>query len=87
MIARWVRVVENGKPNGWCGLVLAESRRELFWAIDEFVDPYAVELAPATRGGVFVREGSTPPPPLDPLSEHFPDEGWEPPAWEPDETS
>jgi hypothetical protein len=55
MIARWVRVVENGKPNGWCGLVLAESRRELCGgpSAESFVDPYAVEAgAGHSRRGV-----------------------------------
>jgi hypothetical protein len=42
MTAYYFRVIEHGKPNGWVGFAMAETMQHLFWAIDEFVDPYAV---------------------------------------------
>jgi hypothetical protein len=43
--------MEDGKPNGYVGFAMASSTKELFWAIDEFVDPYAVEIQTAKNAG------------------------------------
>jgi len=51
MTAYYFRVVEDGKPNGWVGFVMAPTVQELFLAIDEFVDPYAVEIQTANTAG------------------------------------
>ena len=53
MTAYYFRVVENGKPNGFAGLVVAPTLQHLFWAIDEFVDPYLVEIQTAKFAGYF----------------------------------
>lgn len=39
------RVMEAGKPNGHYGLVYASSNYDLYWGIDEDVDPHSVEVA------------------------------------------
>ena len=41
----------DGQPNGYMGLVFAQNKSDLFWQIDEFVDPYAVEVQKAYIGG------------------------------------
>lgn len=51
MTAYYFRVMENNKPNGWIGFAMAPNMKELFWVIDEFVDPYAVEIQTAKSAG------------------------------------
>ena len=51
MTAYYFRVIQHGEPNGFVGFVMADSVRNLFWAIDEFVDPYAVEIKTAKNAG------------------------------------
>jgi len=51
MTAYYFRVVKKEKPNGWVGFVMAPTLQHLFWAIDEFVDPYAVEIQTAKIAG------------------------------------
>ena len=51
MTAYYFRVVEDKKPNGWVGFVVAPTLQHLFWAIDEFVDPYVVEIQTAKFAG------------------------------------
>lgn len=51
MIAYYFRVVSKGEPTGWYGKVFAENRQQLFWVIDEFVDPYSVEIKAVKFGG------------------------------------
>ena len=51
MTAYYFRVIEDGEPNGWVGFAMAESMQHLFWTIDEFVDPYAVEIKTAKAAG------------------------------------
>ena len=53
MIAYYFRSLDNEshKPTGWIGMALAQNKTELFWTIDEFIDPYSVEIKTATRGG------------------------------------
>ena len=51
MIAYYFRVMTDGQPNGYMGLVFAQNKSDLFWQIDEFVDPYAVEVQKAYIGG------------------------------------
>jgi len=51
MTAYYFRVMQDGKPNGWVGFAMAESMQHLFWTIDEFVDPYAVEIQTAKVAG------------------------------------
>jgi hypothetical protein len=52
MIAYYFRTIdEKGKPTNWMGMAFAQSKEELFWQIDEFCDPYSVEIMTARRGG------------------------------------
>ena len=51
MTAYYFRVMEDGEPNGYVGFAMAESIQHLFWTIDEFVDPYAVEIQTAKVAG------------------------------------
>ena len=51
MTAYYFRVIQDGEPNGWVGFAMAESMKQLFWAIDEFVDPYSVEIKTAKTAG------------------------------------
>lgn len=51
MTAYYFRVIEDGKSNGWVGFAMAPTLPHLFWAIDEFVDPYAVEIQTAKFAG------------------------------------
>ena len=51
MIAYYFRVMEENLTNGWIGLVVGANMEDIFWAIDEFVDPYSVEIMPARKGG------------------------------------
>jgi len=51
MTAYYFRVVDDSKPNGWIGFAMAETIQHLFWTIDEFVDPYSVEIKTAKVAG------------------------------------
>jgi hypothetical protein len=50
MPAYYFRVIEDDKPNGWIGFAYVRSKDELFHAIDEYVDPYAVQIKNSTFG-------------------------------------
>jgi hypothetical protein len=41
--------------SGWVGLAVAPTMHDIFWAIDEFGDPYDAEIKRAARGGFCVR--------------------------------
>lgn len=51
MIAYYFRVLVDDKPNGYMGLVFGHNMNSLFFAIDEFCDPYGVEIKKAHHGG------------------------------------
>jgi hypothetical protein len=56
MTAYYFRALdEEGSPNGWIGFVMAEDRKQLLWAIDEFIDPYSVEIKTAYNAGYCYR--------------------------------
>jgi hypothetical protein len=85
MKAAWFRVIKDGVPTGRAGMVFGRDDEDLFWAVDEYVDPYAVEVRPARWGGfcMLVGDGDNP------NTEHetggaFPgieDNGWKLPSW------
>ena len=86
MTAYYFRVIQDDKPNGYYGFAMAETMHHLFWTIDEFVDPYALEIKTAkTAGycyhmeddGVDVKESKYE------FSEHEPffEDGWRKPLW------
>ena len=51
MTAYYFQVIQDGEPNGWVGFAMAKTMQHLFWTIDEFVDPYAVEIKTAKAAG------------------------------------
>ena len=53
MIAYYFRFIdEDGEPTGYTGMVAGKSKWHLFWGIDEFGDPYSVEILPVKAGGI-----------------------------------
>jgi hypothetical protein len=57
MISIVFRVVdENGEPTGWYGLAANRNWEEVFWDIDEHVDPYMVEVHPIRGASVCWRQ-------------------------------
>jgi hypothetical protein len=44
-----------GKPTGYVGIAFARDDKELFWTIDEFGDPYSVELANLKQAGMCIK--------------------------------
>jgi hypothetical protein len=86
--AYFFRFVDDEGPTGYVGFAYAKTKAELFWMIDEFGDPYGVELKTAPRGcGFCVFQD-----PEDGHSQHeisqslpFRDlekKGWKKPDWE-----
>lgn len=57
MIAYWFRLMEEGKPNGYVGMAVAYNMRGVFWQIDQYCDPFAVEVKSVQSGGFCTREG------------------------------
>jgi len=56
MSGYYFRAVNEDKTlSGWVGFVYVQDPSELFWAIDEFIDPYSVEIKPAARAGYCYR--------------------------------
>ena len=53
MKAVWFRVIgiDEVVPTGHIGFAMGRDEVELFWAIDEFVDPYSVEIQKAKVAG------------------------------------
>jgi len=48
MIAYYFRVMEtDGTPTNYSGFVFGRDINDVFWAIDEFTDPYGVEIKSA----------------------------------------
>jgi len=93
MIAYYFRVMDEGEPTGWYGTVFAQSRQQLFWVIDEFTDPYSVEVKVAKWGGycMFVEtftnsfgdeEIEESKVEYSDHSDLFDDKGWKKPNWE-----
>ena len=53
MITKIFRVKKGLGYTSWTGLVYGRNMEAIFWAIDEFIDPYAVEIAsPRYAGGI-----------------------------------
>jgi hypothetical protein len=56
MLAYQFRFVDEiGQPTGYCGVVFGMNKKELFWEIDCFGNPNAVEVKTATAGGFCFR--------------------------------
>ncbi|MEY4411765.1 MAG: hypothetical protein RL560_24 [Actinomycetota bacterium] len=43
---------EDGELSGYYGVVVAKDKLDLFWAIDEFGDPYLCEIKKLDKGGI-----------------------------------
>ena len=48
MIAYSFRVIN--KPSVWVGFAVAQNMKDLFWQIDNHIDPYMVEIKKLERG-------------------------------------
>lgn len=49
MKAYYFRLMDgNDEPTGFIGIVLAKNMADLFWAVDEFCDPYLCQIMPVT---------------------------------------
>jgi len=88
MIAYYFRVMEDGTPTGWRGLVVGVNMEDIFWGIDEYVDPYAVEIKPANSGGYCRyydetndQSNDANPPEFSEWELMLGDKGWKTPKW------
>lgn len=88
MKAVWFRVIgQDGQPTGHVGFASGRDMVELFWAVDEYVDPYAVEVKPASMAGFcvkYVQEDEEVECVEHEITDRLPfpdDEGWKKPVW------
>lgn len=83
---------DDGLPTGWVGLVVGKTMDEIFECIDEYGDPYTVQIQTAKKGGFCVQwklfeDGSGDAVMENPaeVSDHMPwfddQEGWVTPPW------
>ena len=47
----------SGKLTEYSGLAIAYNMQEIFWEIEQYVDPYLVQIMPATNGGYCLHNG------------------------------
>lgn len=45
---------EKNLPDGFYGIAFARTHRELFWQIDEFLDPFSCEIAILEKGALLI---------------------------------
>ena len=50
MIAYSFRAVTEDKASFWVGFAVAQNMKDLFWQIDNHIDPYMVEIKKLERG-------------------------------------
>jgi len=56
MIACFFRFVDDeDEPTGYAGIAFADNKKDLFWVIDEFGDPYSVQIAKISNSGMCVK--------------------------------
>ncbi len=86
MRAYYFRVIQDGKPNGWIGFACVENKDELYFAIDEYCDPYSVQIKTATTGS-YIRlideNGIEFPAEFSEYEEDIESDGWREPNWKP----
>ena len=86
MLAYYFRVIHEGKPNGWIGFACVENKDELYFAIDEYCDPYSVEIKNASTGS-YIRlidtEVRDAPSEFSEYEEDIDSDGWRNPNWKP----
>lgn len=93
MKAFYFRFIGNDdKPSGWIGFAMAETIDGIFDVIDQFGDPYSVEIYAAKEAGFCVQwkpfpddSGDAvmekPPELIESMPWVFDDDGWTTPAW------
>ena len=87
MIAYYFRVMNDGKPTGWRGLAIGSNMEDIMLSIDEYVDPYAVEIKTANAGGYCRYFGENDEsineqtPEFSECEPSFDDKGWRIPKW------
>lgn len=86
MIACHFRFVNDKGPTGFYGIAFANTKRDLFWEIDRYGDPYSVEIKRACHGSFCCRAENVDCEDVDPsLSElefEVPfNEKWKSPKW------
>ena len=86
MRAYYFRVIQDGKPNGWIGFACVENKDELYFAIDEYCDPYSVQIKTAITGS-YIRlideNGIEFPAEFSEYEEDIKSDGWREPNWKP----
>jgi len=50
----------DGKPTGWVGFAFARNKIDLFRQIDNFGDPYCVQIRPLAEGAVCLEKQPAP---------------------------
>lgn len=50
MIAYSFRAMTEDKASFWVGFAVAQNMKDLFWQIDNHIDPYKVEIMKIDRG-------------------------------------
>jgi hypothetical protein len=86
MPAYYFRVIHEGKPNGWIGFACVESKDQLYFAIDEYCDPYSVEIKSASTGSYIRLIDEDEKYTTSEFSEYEEDidsDGWRDPKWKP----
>ena len=86
MPAYYFRVIHEGKPNGWIGFACVESKDQLYFAIDEYCDPYSVEIKSASTGSYIRLIDEDEKYTSSEFSEYEEDidsDGWRDPKWKP----
>lgn len=48
-------VDDEEEPTGYAGIAFAANKTDLFWLIDEFGDPYSVQIAKVGQSGMCVK--------------------------------
>lgn len=88
MIAYYFRVMEtDGTPTDYSGFVFGRDINDVFWTIDEFTDPYGVEIksvtAKGTAGYCLKNNGDEGYLEIEISEKHQPSEegGWKKPDW------
>ena len=57
MVAYWFRFVNaENKPTGYIGLAVGKNIEDILWQIDEFGDPWSVQIQSVRWGGICWKE-------------------------------
>jgi len=92
MVAYWFRFVNaENKPTGYIGLAVGKNIEDILWQIDEFGDPWSVQIQSVRWGGMCWKENKSTDPDEDNYSDEYEvteyspdpwaDKGWKTPKW------